>query len=63
MINCTECKNAGYCPFWKGEKVNVRVMRECEVPINYCLEMARLITIGEDIAVNCEKFQKNIFFV
>ncbi len=33
-------------------------MREYEVPINYCLEMVRLINNGEDFAKNCEKFQK-----
>ena len=60
MISCTECKNAGCCPFWKGEKINVRIMREREVPINYCLEMVRLLNIGEDFAKNCEKFQKYI---
>ena len=60
MTNCTECKNNGYCPFWKSEKVNMRIMREREVPINFCLEMVRLLNIGEDFAQNCEKFQKMI---
>ena len=60
MICCTECKNNHYCPLWKGEKVNVRIMREREEPINYCLEMVRLINVGEDFAKNCEKFQKMI---
>ena len=60
MISCTNCKNNGYCIFWKSEKVNVRIMREREAPINYCLEMVRLIDIGEDLAKNCEKFQKMV---
>ena len=60
MLCCTECKNSGYCPLWKSEKVNVRIMREREAPINYCLEMVRLIDIGEDLAKNCEKFQNMI---
>ena len=58
MISCTECKNNGYCPLWKSEKINVRIMREREEPINYCLEMVRLLNIGEDFAKNCEKFKK-----
>ena len=58
MISCTECKNNNYCPLWKSEKVSIRNMREYEVPINYCLEMVRLINNGEDFAKNCEKFQK-----
>ena len=61
--SCTECKNAGCCPFWKGERINARNECERECPINYCTLMAVMINRGEDIAVNCEKFQKNIKFV
>ncbi len=60
MISCTACKNSRYCPLWKSEKINMRIMREHETPINYCLEMVRLLNIGEDYAQNCKKFQKYI---
>ena len=60
MISCTECKNNGYCPFWKSEKVDMREIFEYRGSINYCLQMATIINHGEDIAENCEKFQKFI---
>ena len=58
MISCTVCKNNGYCPFWKSEKVNARLEHENVVPINYFTEAVALMNAGEDIAINCEKFQK-----
>ncbi len=63
MISCTECKNSGYCPFWKGEKANLRVEASQEYPINQCLQMGVLVHKGIDIATICKKFQKNIFSV
>ena len=63
MTSCTKCKNAGCCPLWKSEKIDMRADFECRGSINYCLQMATLINRGEDLAVNCEKFQKNINFV
>ena len=60
MISCTECKNNGYCPLWKDEKINMRAGFECSGSVNYCLQMATVINRGEDIAENCEKFQKMI---
>ncbi len=60
MINCTECKNNGYCPLWKSEKIDVRIRAERGYPINYCLQMVVTISKGEYIAKHCEKFQKMI---
>lgn len=58
MISCTACKNSGYCIFWKSEKVDMREIFEYRGSINYCLQMATTINQGENIAQNCEKFQK-----
>ncbi len=63
MISCTECKNSGYCPLWKSEKVNIRNLCEQNQPLNYILQMANTINCGEYLAPGCEKFQKNIFSV
>ena len=58
MISCTECKNSGYCPFWKSEKIDIRNYIEHEVPLNLCLQMVKLINLGEYLAENCKKLQK-----
>ncbi len=60
MTNCTECKNNGYCPLWKSEKIDARTCCERECPINYCYQMVITINAGEVLAENCEKFQKMI---
>ena len=58
MICCTECKNSGYCPLWKSEKIDIRTHCENVCPINLCAQMVQVIYKGEDLAQNCEKFQK-----
>lgn len=55
---CTQCKNCGICPHWKGVKIDLREKADREYPINYCLQMATMVNIGEDIAANCKKFQE-----
>ncbi len=60
MLSCTECKNAGCCPLWKSEKIDVREYIEHEVPLNLCLQMAKLIIKGEYLAEDCKKFQRMV---
>ncbi len=60
MTSCTECRNNGYCPLWKSEKIDLRASFECSGSVNYCKQMATMINVGEILAINCKKFQKYV---
>lgn len=61
MTCCTECRNNGYCPLWKGEKVNIRNLCDQVNPLDFILQMANMINCGEYLAPSCKKFKKIIF--
>ncbi len=56
MICCTVCKNNGYCPLWKSEKVTARG----NWGAGYRLKLGVITHKGMDLAMNCKKFQKMI---
>ncbi len=58
MRNCLQCKNNGYCVFWKAKKVNIRTYIENIEPINLIAEAIMKLSAGEDAAAGCKKFQK-----
>ena len=58
MTSCTECKNNGYCPLWKSEKVDLQIVCNVGWHIAHCTQLALQINRGKVLAKNCEKFQK-----
>ena len=52
MICCTECRNSGYCIFWKSEKIDMREVFEYRGSVNYCQQLATVVNHGVNLAEN-----------